>query len=197
MTAERRLRALTAKDVETVREWRNRTLIAMRTPFLLTEEMQAEFYKTVVSHRQASHRYWGVELVLPRAEVLVACVGLTYIQWENGIAEISLIVDPSKPRLGHGRAAVDLVLAEAFEQLRLDTVCGEVYRCNPAIDFWMKVTERYGAVGVQLPRRKFWNGQLWDSLYFSIALDAYIEATRSTSQNHGQNTNESDDLSPA
>ncbi|HYM24450.1 MAG TPA: GNAT family protein, partial [Vicinamibacterales bacterium] len=125
---------------------------------------------------------------LPRVDVLVACVGLTDIQWENGLAEISLIVDPERAKCGHGAAAVKLVLAEAFDRLRLETVFGEVYSCNPATDFWIKVTEPYGAVAVRLPRRKFWNGQLFDSLYFSIAREDW--------EKHGRDTH-SDTLPPA
>jgi len=104
--------------------------------------------------------------------------GLTNIEWENGLAEISLIIDPSYRGGGRGRMAVQLLLDQAFCRLRLETVFGEVYTINPALDFWAKVARHYTADCTTLPRRKFWNGNLYSSMYFSITREGWADAER-------------------
>jgi RimJ/RimL family protein N-acetyltransferase len=157
------LSALTKDDVEKVRHWRNNQLEALRTPFLLTEEMQAEFYDKVVCNRQANARFWAL-----RFYGLTGMAGLVNIEWENRIAEISLILDPSQTHRGYGTQAVDLVLSEGFNNMNLQNIYGECYLCNPAVDFWRKVIQRYNAKTTILPNRKYWQGKYWDSLYFNI-----------------------------
>ncbi len=163
-----KLRPLTPADMETVRRWRNDHLEGLRTPYPLTREQQEQFYKDVICNRDSQHRYWAVE-----GDGLVGMVGLTYIQWENRLAEISLITDPYARKRGIGSDAVKLALEQAFGNMGLLTVYGECYECNPACGFWHRMTERYHGVTATLPRRKFWHGKLWDSLYFSIDADGF------------------------
>lgn len=172
------LDVLTREQAETAREWRNQSLLGLRTPFLLTPAMQMKFFDDVVDNRQAPHRYWALMRVInpQRAtRIFVGMTGLADIQWENGIAEISLLTDPAKTRQGIGAAAVDLVLEQAFGRLRLSTVFGECYEVNPAVEFWKTVTARYRGELAILPRRKFWDGQFHDGLYFSISVERWRE----------------------
>lgn len=155
----------TRDDCELVRGWRNQDIGAFRTPFLLTEEMQAEFYRTVVCNRQSPHRYWAVR----EGDVLAGCVGLTNIAWENGTAELSLIVDPARTRQGIGQASVALALREGFLAMRLEAVHAEVYQSNVgATQFWLRMAERFHARSVALPARKFWNGQMHDAVFVAF-----------------------------
>ena len=167
------LTPLSLADLKHVRSWRNDPAVrgTLRTPFMLTEEQMAEFYREVVCDRRSPHRYWGIHEGHPvdGAGSLVAMVGLTNIEWENGLAEISLIVHPMRRDHGLGATVVDLALEEAFHRLGLKTVWGECYKNNPAVAFWERITARYGGVAITIPRRKFWDGQLWDALHFTIA----------------------------
>jgi RimJ/RimL family protein N-acetyltransferase len=104
---------------------------------------------------------------------LLAFGGLTNIQWENRLTEISLIVNPDNKRSGIGSDCVDMLLDEAFNKMNLKTVTGECYLCNPGIDFWYRVIEKYNGRKTILPNRKFWNGKYYDSLYFSIDCAEY------------------------
>jgi RimJ/RimL family protein N-acetyltransferase len=61
-----------------------------------------------------------------------------------------------------------MLLDEAFNKMNLKTVTGECYKCNPGLDFWYRVIEKYNGHKTILPNRKFWNGKYYDSLYFSI-----------------------------
>lgn len=160
-----RLDALTAPDCERARRWRNDddVRLGLRTPYVLTEEQQADFYRDVVCDRNARHRYWAVR---DDEDRMVAMAGLTDIAWENGHAEISLLVGPEHRGEGVGGASVALVLREAFERMRLLTVFGEVYAHNPATLFWAEMMDAYGGGGVTVPRRKWWGGKLHDAVVF-------------------------------
>ena len=163
------LDALTAADCDLVRHWRNQSARdTLRTPVMLTTEMQAEFYREIVCNRHSLHRYFAMVDSSAGRRELVAMGGLTNIAWEDGITEISLIVDPQRQRRGIGRAAVQRLLDEAFGRLRLSAVYGEVYQCNPAVDFWRRIVDEHGGSVVVLPVRKFALGRHWDSLYFTI-----------------------------
>lgn len=105
--------------------------------------------------------------------------GITNIQWENGIGEISLIINPGLRDSGHGSEAVGLLLNEAFNNMGLKTVFGECYSCSEATAFWINQTRKYNGVGgIVLPNRKLWQGKHYDSLYFSIDCDGYNKIHR-------------------
>lgn len=163
------LDAMVRDHCETVRRWRRDYRQCLRTPMLLTPEMQADFYDTEVCDRRSPHRYFALR---ESPTVFVGMGGITNIQWENGLGEISLFIDPRRLGQGYGEQAVALLLAEAFDRLRLLTVVGECYLSNDFAPFWVKVTERYGGTTTTLPRRKWWNGRLYDALYFSIPAPA-------------------------
>jgi RimJ/RimL family protein N-acetyltransferase len=150
--------------MEKVREWRNKLEGVLRTPFLLTEEMQNSFYNDVICNRNSNSRWWSVF----KDFELIGLTGLTDIEWENGLAEISLLLAPRARGVGAGSEIVAEVLDEGFNNMGLKTIYGECYECNPASEFWKKVTENHGGYYTMIPRRKLWQGQLFDALHFSI-----------------------------
>lgn len=177
-----KLNALTIQQCEQVRLWRNEALETLRTPYPLTEEMQKIFYEDVVCDRNSPHRYWAIELDKEPADLsnglnqswFVGMGGITYIQWENSIGEISLIIKPDTRCGGIGKNAVDLLLDKAFNYLNLHTIFGEVYKSNvQGVKFWQSITAKYNGFTTALPNRKFWNGEFHYSLYFSIDRDDF------------------------
>ena len=136
--------------------WRNEVPEILRTPYPLTQEMQEEFYHKVVCSRNTSSRWWSVY-----DDKLIGFAGLVNIEWENSLAEISLIMSPWQD-------AVGLILDEGFGNLGLATIYGECYECSPTLDFWRGMVKKYNGYQTILPRRKRWEGRLWDSLYFSF-----------------------------
>lgn len=161
-----KLRAINRSDIDQIRCWRNQDMSFLRTPFMLTEKMQEVWYETKVSDRTSNYRFYAIE----HKDKLVGYGGLE-IQWENGLAEIALVM--GEQRKGYGTKAVDLLLDEAFNRLRLETVCFECYWCNPALEFWQKVVVKYDAYTTILPDRKYWDGEYHDSLYGSISSEYY------------------------
>lgn len=159
------LRAPSLGDVEQVRKWREHILPALRTPFPLTREQQEDFYHDVVCDRQATSRWWSVY----RDGRLIGLVGLVGIQWENGLAEVSLTLAPTA--WCYGGDVVEALLEEGLGNLGLETIWGECYLCAPTLGFWERMVDRFGGYKTMLPRRKRWQGQLHDSMWFGFWRD--------------------------
>lgn len=168
------LKVLSSQDAEQIRLWRNQCLDTLRTPYPLTAEQQADWYKNTVCNRSANARWFGVWEhrdyggTLTEGDYLRGYTGIENISFENRIGEISLLIDPEYHRKGYGRQAVSEVLRYAFEELNLHTVYGECYMSNPAVDFWKKLTAEYDGYTTVLPCRKYSKGVYHSSLYFSI-----------------------------
>jgi RimJ/RimL family protein N-acetyltransferase len=184
-----KLKELSLPDCEQVRQWRNKNMAMLRTPFMLTEEMQEDFYHNVVSNRNSNARYWGVwedgkiktthyfdNTPAFNTEsdgiILIGMVGLENISWENRNAEISIILNPDYQHKGYGTQAVDLLLDQGFNYLNLENIYAECYECNPALGFWHKMTnkyaDKYNPKPVWLANRKYWQGKYYDSLYVNF-----------------------------
>lgn len=178
------LRILSLEDCEQVRLWRNQSMESLRTPYELTREMQAKFYGDVICNPDSPHRYWGIWKFVPLQQITftgspppIGYGGITNIQWENRIGEISLLIDPTMRDKGYGKEAVRLLLDKAFNYLNLQTVCGEVYTCNPsAWDFWKKLIKASAhSCWQSLPNRKYWQGRFWSGTYFSFDRGDYVK----------------------
>jgi RimJ/RimL family protein N-acetyltransferase len=178
------LKVLSYPDVEQVRTWRNDNMSMLRTPFLLTEQMQGEFYQEQVCNHQANVRYWGIwgsihhtdEVHIITNGICNICdnkkgnfIGMgeiSNIQWENRLGEIGLIMHPE--HICDSVLAIEMILEQGFNHLNLENIFGECYLCNPRLSIWVMVCERFNARCCYLPKRKFWQGEYYDSLYFNI-----------------------------
>ena len=158
-----KLEVLTRSQIQSVREWRNNELQFLRTPYMITEEMQNNFYDVTVQDRRSQHRYFAIM----DGGNFIGMGGLTNIEWENGTAEISLIIAPYYRGKGYGFKSVDLILHEAFDSMRLYSVYGEVYNCGNR-GFWEKIVEQRSGYMTNLVDRKMYNGKIYDSMWFSV-----------------------------
>jgi RimJ/RimL family protein N-acetyltransferase len=132
--------------------------------------MQDEFFDNVINNRDSKHRYFALTENdgNPYVETgFIGMCGLTNIEWENGTAEISLIINPDYRGKGNGKKAVDLMLHEAKFNMRLNGLYGEVYDCGHR-RFWEKIVENKGGYKTDLVKRKYWNGEMFGSMWFSI-----------------------------
>lgn len=157
------LRALTLSDMETIRGWRSKSLETLRTPYLLTADMQADYYHKTISNRDSRTRYFAIY----NNNLLVGYGGIENIEWENGRGEISILIAPHERGKKYGRQAVEMFLKYAFGTLRLEHVWGECYYCGH-VAFWEKLIKRFHGVSMDLPCRKFYEGKYYDSLYFDF-----------------------------
>jgi len=157
-------KALSLQDCLKVREWRNESFYALRTPYLLTEDQQTHFYNSVVCDRKANARYWGVAA----KHSLIGMAGIENIEWENRRGEISLIIDPHSRGNGYGDDALAMLLDKGFNEMNLENIWGVCYECNPATEFWIRQINKYNAEHVMFPNMKFGNGKYWRGLYFNF-----------------------------
>lgn len=166
-----KLEALTLEQCQQVRRWRNECLETLRTPYPLTEEMQTNFYRTVVIDPNASHRYFAIIL---EDSCFAGMAGLTDISLHNLSAEVSLILGPNYRSRGLGYHAANLIVEHGFGILNLDCIYGEVYTTNPiGVLFWKKFAKVHNARTANIPDRKRWDGKYYDSFYFSLRRDLW------------------------
>jgi len=178
-----KLRVLSREDLEAYRDWRHKTMETLRTPILLTKEMQDEFYSTIICNRNANHRYWGIWRYNWKGDgfysdyagwTLIGVGGVTNISWENRNAEISLVLGDGFQGKGYGYKAAELLYDQGFNYMNLETIYGEVYWTNPrGLKFWFRFTANYGGSNVTLSRRKYWKGRYYDSDYFTITKEQF------------------------
>jgi RimJ/RimL family protein N-acetyltransferase len=185
-----RLGEMDIHTCELVRQWRNPMEGVLRTPFLLTAEMQADFYKNVICNRFSNNRFWSVyvkpmadanaenEKVAYAGDRFVGMVGLINIEWENSLAEISMLLNPDCHGLGIGDKTFNLLLEKGFEHLNLASIYGECYECNSAVPFWEKQIDKYKAYKTKLPNKKYYKGKHYDSIYFNFDFVNYLGYTR-------------------
>jgi RimJ/RimL family protein N-acetyltransferase len=157
------LAPITRANCLTAKEWRNGFRQALRTPVLLTDEMQNAFFDKVANDRHCEDRYWEIK----QDKDFIGLGGLTDWEPENRLAEISLFIDPGQHRKGYGKESVRLLCEEGFDRMNLRTIVGEAFLCNPNWKFWGDLTSLFGGYCTILLNRKFWDGKYWDSYYFS------------------------------
>jgi RimJ/RimL family protein N-acetyltransferase len=179
-----RLRPIRREDLPSFCAWREAARPYLRTPFVINLDQQIRWYEDVVCDRRATDRFWAIEAsvvetfsetrmascaLAPRVErVLVGIGGLTEIQWPNGLAEISLILDPAAKGKGYGHQAFNAVLSEAFDAMGLYQVIANVYHHNPSLGFWKHMADRWGATAVDHGEVKFWAGKRHDETRFAF-----------------------------
>ena len=165
------LKVLSIDDMEPIRQWRNESLDILRTPFMLTAEQQADWYKREICDRSSRSRFWGIwELdadSIVSELVLVGYGGIENIQWENRIGEISLLINPECRGKGYGWTAAQDILDAAFNQMNLHTVYAECYGSNKAVAFWDRVYK--DGYKTMLPNRKYLWGEYYPSVYYSMS----------------------------
>jgi len=164
------LRALTLENMEEVRQWRNDLPETLRTPYLLTKEMQEQYYRDVICDRRGTTRYWAfwdcfVDDDDTFIENFVGYGGIENIVWEYGLGEVSILIGPGHRRKKHGTVALSMVLEQAFNTLGLKVVTAECYECNPAIEFWQAMARAYAAKVERLSWRKYWQGEYYGSIF--------------------------------
>lgn len=164
--------ALTQADCEQIRKWRNLDIAGARTPYMLTELMQADFYRNDVSNRDSRNRWCAIRTEAFMWDGLIGIAGLTNIEQENGRGEIALMISPDLRGKGYGKCVFEKLKAWAFG-MRLHTIYANVYTCNNYAAFWDKLGAEIRYV---LPETK-WHGEQWHAtIYYQWSDNASIQA---------------------
>lgn len=163
------IRPINRKDLPFIVKERSMVMETLRTPFMLNNDQQIEYYERVLCDRNSDTRYW----IFQENNKAVGYGGIENIQWENSIAEISLLIFNQYQKKGYGKRAVDTILDQAFNYIGLENVFGECYYCGN-VGFWDKIIEKKNGYKTILPNRKYYNGQYYSSLYFNINKEWFI-----------------------
>jgi GNAT superfamily N-acetyltransferase len=166
-----KFKTLKESDMPLIVEWRNACPESLRTPFNITDNMQMDFYRNVISNRESKSRFWGI--YVGEKETLIGMCGLENIENENSRAEISMLLDPAYQGMGYGKEALLSLLEKGFNELNLENVWGESYFCNKATVFWFKMALQYKADLSVIRRTKKSNGRSHDSLHFTFERSTY------------------------
>jgi RimJ/RimL family protein N-acetyltransferase len=142
-------------------EWRRQSPEAWRTPPPYTMWKQIKWHFLTV--RRNPYTYWAIyddDLFIGQGEI-------SNVNWGNRNGEIGLVIDPKWRGRGYGGESAVKMLGAAFA-LGLLCIYGEVYHCNSARSFWEHLFKELGGYLTILPNRKYWQGQYYDSTYFSV-----------------------------
>lgn len=156
------LRELRREDMPTIVKWRNQQQEILRTSYLLTDEMQYRFYDEVICNRNSNCRFFAVT---NNVNELIGMAGLENIQWDNRLAEISIITNPDIFILPCIFKKIKYI---AFNQMNLNSIFTEVYKCSRYINAWEDIAKANKADIALLPRRKYWKSEYFDSYIYTF-----------------------------
>lgn len=156
-----------------LRKWRNdeRVYKWCRQFEPITEEQHEAWFNSL--HDNPSVKMYVIARAMSntsRGEVVGVC-GLTSIDWLNRRAEFSLYIGPEYQSRGYGGEALRVLLRHGFKVLNLNSIWGEVYDGNPAL-------EVFKAVGFKEEgkRRAFYyrDGKYIDATLISVLRDELV-----------------------
>jgi len=167
------LSEMSLDDVIKLKNWRNGCLQACRTPYLLTDYQQSIFYTEKICNPSSNStiRYWAYKD--ESSNEMIGAVGIVDICGPNKSGEIAIVLNPKYRGQGHGKKAVLQCLEMAFNYLNLDVIYVECYQCNPYLNFWLKLAKEMDIQYATLKRRKYWDGEYYDSVFYSITKEIF------------------------
>lgn len=158
------LRALEREDLKQLRDWRNSLYIRAHTREyrLLNMENQRQWFESLVNDR--NNIMFGI--VTKDGNLMGVC-GLTFIDWKNRNAEVSIYLGEKKwQRKGHASDALNTLIRYAFLELGLHRIYAIIFEYNKAsIKF-------FGKNGFKFEGRhrdaRYWNGEYHDELIYGL-----------------------------
>jgi len=157
-------RAIERDDLSRLRDWRNSPEIRARTrEFRLLSMMDQERWFEGLHN----DRHTIMFAVLNGEGSLIGVVGLTYIDWKNRRAEVSIYVgEEGAQGKGYGYDALRTLLAYGFHTVNLHKLYAEIFAFNePSIRLFEKAGfKRDGAKRED----QFVDGKYWDTYVYSI-----------------------------
>lgn len=124
--------AIRQEDIENIRVWRNAQIDVLRQKHILTYEAQQHYFQ---KHVWPTFQQENPSQILFSFLLHNKCIGyggLTYLDWENGRAEVSFLVDPlrAEDETVYRKDFVHflaLLCHVAFEHLHLHRLFSETY----------------------------------------------------------------------
>jgi len=174
------LKALELVHMAKIVEERNKIPETLRTPFKLNSKMQEEYFINVICNRDSKTRYFAIYNdcgdLQPEKECMhfIGMGGIENIEWENGRAELSLLIFEEYRNRKYGSEAVSMILDNAFNYFGLSNIWLMCYDCNiVGVKFWNKILDKYSGFKTWLPAVKLFKGKYHGALYGNISKDKF------------------------
>ena len=159
-----RLRAIEREDLKHLRDWRNEPEIKkfMREYRVLSMQNQMRWLDSLARDRNTI--MFAVET---KKGKLIGCTGLTYIDWKNRRAEVSIYIgDKSYKGKGYGTDTLKTLMEYGFKELNLHMLFSEIFEYNKAnIGLFKKCGFKRDGI---LRHRLYRDGKYWNSIFYSI-----------------------------
>ena len=159
-----RFRPIEKEDLQQLREWRNDPEIKKFTREYRELSMQNQMQWLESLAKDKNTVMFAVET---KKGKLIGVTGLTYIDWKNRGAEVSIYVGDKKYKgRGYGTDALKTLMGYGFRELNMHMLFGEIFEYNKAnIGLFEKCGFKREGV---LRHRHYRDGKYWNSIFYSI-----------------------------
>lgn len=159
------LRSLEETDLPTLRDFRNKNFVRLTTREfrLLNMINQKQWFESLYKSNPPSAIMFGIE---NKKNKLIGICGLTYIDWKNKHAEISIILSKKNwQRSKEAKNTIELLMQYGFEELNLHRIWSEIFEISLEN---IRLFEKMKFVKEGKLREKLWRKGEWhDSFIYS------------------------------
>lgn len=166
-----KLRALEEEDLKTLRDWRNSKHVRKTTREykLLNMINQKKWFESIHTDNPPKHVMFGI---VGKNGKLDGVTGLTYIDWKNKHAEISIYMSNENwQKAKKAKDTVNLIIKYGFEELNLHRLWVEIFQISKEN---IELFEQMNFMKEGILRDKVWrSGKWWNSIIYSILSNEY------------------------
>jgi len=163
-------RSLEVEDLKLLRKWRNdkKTRIHTREFRLLNMINQKHWFESIHTENPPKFIMFGVS---NKKNQLIGMCGLTYIDWKNKHAEISIILSQKNwQRTKEAQNTIEMLIQYGFSELNLHRLWAEIFATAPEN---VNLFEKMNFIKEGELREKLWRGNYWhNSFIYSILSEA-------------------------
>jgi RimJ/RimL family protein N-acetyltransferase len=166
------LSAIEENELKALMDWRN--IPAFRKHFREYRELNMTMQKKWFNKINQDNSIHMFSIKSLEEEKLLGCCGLTYIDWKNRNADLSLYIGYNNFYIdeeGYAKEASLLLFEYGFKELNLHKIWTEIYEYDD------KKLKLYKEIGFKedgrLRDNNYYNGQWWDSIMLSILKQEY------------------------
>lgn len=166
------LRPLEESDLSLLKDWRNSLHVRKTTREyrLLNLINQKKWFESLHGENPPKHIMFGV---MNKHRKLVGVTGLTYIDWKNKHAEISIYMHSENwQKTKEAKDIIDIIMKYGYNELNLHRLWVEIFQISKEN---IKLFEQIKFVKEGVLREKLWrNGKWWNSIIYSKLMTEYI-----------------------
>ena len=164
------LRAIEENELSILKNWRNKDFVRKTTREfkLLNMINQKNWFESIHQENPPKIIMLGVE---NKKKSLIGICGLTYIDWKNKNAEISIILSNRNwQKTKEAKNTIEILLKYGFGELNLHRIWAEIFDTAPEN---IKLFEKAGFKKEGILRQKLWRNGKWNNstIYSKLVSD--------------------------